>query len=86
MHTWVLGVFSIGVIAPIAGVIGWVITAESTWFWIVFWFYAGMGSVCIIIDGINHLRSHRGLFEHSNGCLSLRILKGKEKGEDSSYS
>jgi len=78
LHTWFLGVCSILLIAPLAGFIGWAITRATGWFWIPFWFYVGMGIICIIIDAINHLRGHRGLFEHSHGCYSLQLLKKDE--------
>ncbi len=80
LHTWFLGIITIFIIAPLAGVIGWGITKDIGWFWILFWFYIGMGGLCIIIDSINHIRSHRGLFEHSKGCYSLKFFnKEREK-------
>ncbi|TFG06003.1 MAG: hypothetical protein EU536_00235 [Promethearchaeota archaeon] len=79
LHTWFLGVCSIVLIAPVAGFLAWAITRTWEWFWMLFGFYVVMGIVCIIIDTINHLRGHRGLFEHSNGCYSLKLLKKKEK-------
>ncbi len=78
LHTWFLGVVSIGLIGPVAGLLGWLITHSLWWVWVLFWFYVGMGGICIIIDAINHIRSHRGLFEHSKGCLSLKLLKDHE--------
>ncbi|HUX98315.1 MAG TPA: hypothetical protein VMV49_02060 [Candidatus Deferrimicrobium sp.] len=79
LHTWVLGVVSIFIIAPLAGLIAWLISKYMGFFWIVFWFYVGMGIICIIIDAINHKRSHRGLFTHSDGCYSLKLFQKEEK-------
>ncbi|MHA1130089.1 MAG: hypothetical protein ACTSRC_12140 [Candidatus Helarchaeota archaeon] len=79
MHSWFLGVISIILIAPTAGFIAWMISHIIDWFWLVFWFYVIMGCMCILYDTINHIRSHRGLFEHSDGCLSLRLFKKKEE-------
>jgi hypothetical protein len=79
MHSWFLGVVSILLIAPLAGVIALAISHTMDWFWLVFWFYVVMGAICIVYDAINHIRSHRGLFEHSEGCLSLRMFKKKEE-------
>ncbi len=79
LHTWFLGVCSIILIAPLGGVIAWLITNTMGWFWIVFWFYVGMGIVCIVLDTINHMRSHRGLFDHSDGCYSLKFFQKEEQ-------
>ena len=79
LHSWFLGVCSIALIAPLGGGIAWLITKTMGWFWLVFWFYVGMGIICIVFDVINHRRSHRGLFEHSDGCYSLKFFQKEEK-------
>jgi len=84
LHTWALGVLTIILIAPLAGLIGMLITSSWGWFWLLFGFYEAMGILCIIIDAINHHRSHRGLFEHSHGCYSLKF--GKKDGEEASVA
>lgn len=80
LHTWVLGLFTIALIAPLVGLIGWIFTSSWELFWLLFGFYEGMGILCIVIDAINHHRTHRGIFEHSHGCYSLKFGK-MEKGK-----
>jgi hypothetical protein len=79
LHTWALGLLTIILIAPLAGLIGALITSSLGWFWLLFGFYEALGVLCIIIDAFNHHRSHRGLFEHSHGCYSLKFGKKEEK-------
>lgn len=74
-HTWALGVLTMLLIAPLAGLIGGFVSGYWEWFWLVFGFYEIIGAICIIIDAINHHRTHRGLFEHSHGCFSLKFVK-----------
>jgi hypothetical protein len=82
-HTWVLGLVVIILIAPLAGLIGWIIASWGL-FWLLFGFYEGMGILCIIIDAINHYRAHRGIFEHSHGCYSLKFGKYEQEKPESS--
>lgn len=79
MHTWFIVIISIVFIAPIAGLIGWGITKSLRWFWLLFCYYIGIGILCIIIDVINHIRSHRGPFEHSKDYFSLKFFNKKVK-------
>lgn len=77
LHSWFLGVGCIILIAPLTGLIAWGISHSVDWFWGLFWFYTGVGVLCVIYDAINHIRAHRGLFDHSEGCLSLKMFKKK---------
>jgi len=79
LHTWALGLLTIILIAPLVGLIGGLITSSWGWFWLLFGFYEVMGVICIIVDAINHHRTHRGLFEHSHGCYSLKFGKKEEE-------